>query len=152
MTLLSPRAVRVQRSPSRAVQIVPTHATVGLGDPVTDLIVELTHEELSGLAGEAGGCVTIDGATLERLLSKLKAMGKATTTLPGGSAANVMRCMAQLSSQGTFTCVTACPCWLPALDILHIASAEPNLGTAGLNTPSPECHSQGGLCQKSLIR
>lgn len=75
-------------------------ALVALGDPVTDIVVQVTAEQLLQLVSAPGGCSTIDAAGLQRLQNQLGELGKADTAqvrLPGGSAANAARCAAQIA-------------------------------------------------------
>jgi hypothetical protein len=41
---------------------------VGLGDPVTDVLVPVSHELRASLAEHAGGCVAVDADAMARLL------------------------------------------------------------------------------------
>lgn len=40
----------------------------GLGDPVMDVLIRLSHEELAALGLEPGGCTPIDGDGINDLL------------------------------------------------------------------------------------
>lgn len=70
---------------------------VALGDPVTDVIVEVSHDDLCSITQEPGGCCTIDADELASLVSELTAARLDSVNVPGGSAANVVSCMAELS-------------------------------------------------------
>lgn len=112
MTGMSPRSMPAQplvrSSPAPASSSAQLNA-VCCGDPVTDVLVQVTSTELSILTSPPGGCKIISGAQLARLLSALEQMGKPIQMLPGGSAGNVMRCMARVATCGRFTCEPTCP-------------------------------------------
>ena len=81
-----------------------------LGDPVTDTIVHVPNAALQNLVSEPGGCSTVDGAGLQQLQEQLKNMvaagsAGARSQVPGGSAANVSRCAAELAPKSL-----ACRC------------------------------------------
>jgi hypothetical protein len=42
---------------------------IGLGDPVMDILVHVSHELLSSVAEHAGGCIPIDSKELSHLLA-----------------------------------------------------------------------------------
>lgn len=114
---------QTQRSDSR---LAPLHVA-GLGDPVMDILVDVDPELLSTVADKAGGCIPIDTAEMSRLLDATTsssaplayvlphwpvqaaaAANLALTpvwlstcpacSLPGGSAANVLKGLANLSA------------------------------------------------------
>ena len=47
-----------------------TLVVVGLGDPVTDVLVPVSHELRASLAEHAGGCVAVDAGAMARLLQQ----------------------------------------------------------------------------------
>ena len=122
MTLLSPRSavasdeLRLPMSPRgnrgpfaasrqrQTLQPKSAAVTVGLGDPVTDVIVRVSEDELTSLIKErtAGGCDMVNHTECSSLLAKLSQLDRSMATRPGGSAANVMRCAARLAPSGTF--------------------------------------------------
>jgi hypothetical protein len=121
MAVLSPRGIGEDQhtSSGRAHCIPATESSaqvqedahpvvVGLGDPVTDIVVRVTHRELAGLADEAGGSEVIGHLECKQLRAKLAAMGRSQSRKQGGSAANVIRCVSQLSSGLACRCA-ACP-------------------------------------------
>jgi hypothetical protein len=114
---------QTQRSDSR---LAPLHVA-GLGDPVMDILVDVDPELLSTVADKAGGCIPIDTAEMSRLLDAttsssaplayvlphwpVQAAAAANLpltpvwlstclacSLPGGSAANVLKGLANLSA------------------------------------------------------
>lgn len=49
---------------------------VGLGDPVMDILVQVTHGQLSAMGiSEPGGCVPIDAEQMQELLDLANASG-----------------------------------------------------------------------------
>ena len=68
---------------------------VGFGDAVLDAVSSVSFETLQSLEMQAGGSVTIPRDELERLLS-LEEINTGLIKVPGGSAANVMKCIAGL--------------------------------------------------------
>mmetsp|Transcript_21380 Transcript_21380/g.46797 ORF Transcript_21380/g.46797 Transcript_21380/m.46797 type:complete len:380 (+) Transcript_21380:82-1221(+) len=72
---------------------------VGLGDPVMDILASVSHEYLATVTSEPGGCFAIAPEEMEKLLTSA-AEQSALKRIPGGSAANVMKGMANLG-QGT---------------------------------------------------
>lgn len=105
------------RSPAKR----PAAMAIGLGDPVTDMVVNVSADELSAFEGEPGGCSTIDSASLASMLQALDAMGKSAQRLPGGSAANVMRCLANLAEDTRVLCEPFKPLPLPRIRALRRA-------------------------------
>ena len=98
---------------------------IGLGDPVMDILVHISHELLSSVAEHAGGCIPIDSKELTHLLAVTSETSTPTRCgletiippscgafrltkhtmcrIPGGSAANVIRGLANLSA-GSMRC------------------------------------------------
>lgn len=68
---------------------------VGFGDAVLDAVSSVSFETLQSLEMQAGGSVAIPRAELERLLS-IDEIKTNLFKVPGGSAANVMKCIAGL--------------------------------------------------------
>lgn len=77
---------------------------------MTDIVVSISNEELLMFAQEAGGCNMMDSATLSCSLDTLKKLGKTVQRVPGGSAANVMRCLAMLSDDTAVSYVLGLSC------------------------------------------
>ena len=93
---------------------------IGLGDPVTDILHRASRREIITLlrddddkdadadatggggatAVEIGGCVPVDARRLERILDAIDGEGdggeRRTRVTPGGSAANVIKCIAKI--------------------------------------------------------
>ena len=93
---------------------------IGLGDPVTDILYRASRHEIITLlrdddykdadadagggggatAVEIGGCVPVDARRLERILDAIDGEGdggeRRTRVTPGGSAANVLKCIAKI--------------------------------------------------------
>lgn len=108
----------------------PAAMAIGIGDPVTDMVVNVSADELSACsAGEPGGCSTIDAASLARMLQSLEDMGKSAQRLPGGSAANVMRCLANLAEDTRVLC-----------DPFQLISAPKRVTICGVASPRCGLH------------
>jgi hypothetical protein len=99
----SPRRHQKRRSPASR-DATKRRTAFGIGDPVTDMVVNVSNEELLMFAQEPGGCDTMDSDTLSCILDTLTKLGKAVQRVPGGSAANVMRCLAMLSADTRVSC------------------------------------------------
>jgi sugar/nucleoside kinase (ribokinase family) len=90
---------------------------IGLGDPVTDILHRASRHEIITLlrddedkdacvtggggatAVEIGGCVPVDARRLERILDAIDGESgekRRTRVTPGGSAANVLKCIAKI--------------------------------------------------------
>lgn len=80
----------------------PTPVVVGLGDPVMDVLFHVTHEFLARVADEPGGCVPVDSRQMAELMAAADAETHERLMIPGGSAANVLKGLANLglSSDG----------------------------------------------------
>ncbi|KAF5842805.1 carbohydrate kinase-like protein [Dunaliella salina] len=75
----------------------------GLGDPVMDILANVSHEFLvNDVTKEPGGCIPVDGPTMDKLIEVTSKHSKLTSG-PGGSAANVMKGVANIS-QGQLLC------------------------------------------------
>lgn len=68
---------------------------VGFGDAVLDIIARIPDEDLHGLRLELGGCLSVGFSELEALLS-IPVVSRTSRRLPGGSAANVCKCLTAL--------------------------------------------------------
>ena len=88
---------------------------IGLGDPVTDVLHRASRREIvtllrdgcegdddaddagGGAAVEIGGCVPVDARRLQRILDAIGGDGgERVRVTPGGSAANVLKCIAKI--------------------------------------------------------
>lgn len=69
---------------------------VGVGDPVMDILARVDHEFLATLTSEPGGCTQMAPAEMQECLRR---SGEKSTLkrIPGGSAANVMKGLANIS-------------------------------------------------------
>ena len=85
---LKPRAPEGQRA----------MLVVGVGDPVVDTIVHVDAAFLATVTSEPGGSLCITAEDNAALLQRLRDTGAALTQLRGGSAANVVACLAQLGA------------------------------------------------------
>eukprot|EP00879_Flechtneria_rotunda_P019425 GHRR01020403.1.p1 GENE.GHRR01020403.1~~GHRR01020403.1.p1 ORF type:complete len:362 (+),score=81.26 GHRR01020403.1:226-1311(+) len=76
---------------------------IGLGDPVMDVLFRVDYQFLSTIAERSGGCIPI---THEEMvwLAQLTAGHAEPSRVPGGSAANVLKGMANISS-GRVHCI-----------------------------------------------
>jgi len=67
-----------------------------IGDPVLDVVAHCSTQVLEKLGFAHGGCDIIDENELDRVLEEYKDDFGALTRIPGGSAANVAKCLAKL--------------------------------------------------------
>ena len=67
----------------------------GFGDAVLDIIVPISHDSLRQLGLEPGGCVSVTYDGMEKLLD-IPEVAKSARRIPGGSAANVCKCLTAL--------------------------------------------------------
>lgn len=109
MSVLSSKACLEEKALSSRLRALgnATDSTVqvtAVGDPVTDILVRVTHEQLALLCSEPGGSKVIDHAAAARLRWELGQLGQQQTSRCGGSAANVVRCVSQLLSTATCRC------------------------------------------------
>ncbi|KAL4449369.1 hypothetical protein ABPG77_007013 [Micractinium sp. CCAP 211/92] len=72
----------------------------GLGDPVLDIVARVGHELLEQLGAEPGGCLPVTAEEMAVLLA-LPEVQADMKRVPGGSAANVMKCLASLAGAGS---------------------------------------------------
>lgn len=78
---------------------------LAVGDPVTDIVAKVSENSIEGLVGnDVGGCALIDGTELAQLRSTLALEATETIEVPGGSAANVVACIASLSPAANCQC------------------------------------------------
>jgi len=72
----------------------------GLGDPVMDILANVSYDFLrNDVTKEPGGCIPVDASTMDKLLEATAKHSK-LTSVPGGSAANVMKGVANISQGG----------------------------------------------------
>ncbi|PNW80841.1 hypothetical protein CHLRE_07g331800v5 [Chlamydomonas reinhardtii] len=69
---------------------------VGLGDPVMDILARVSPEWLATVAPEAGGCLPVAPEEMEKLLAAAATQSE-LTRIPGGSAANVVKGVANIA-------------------------------------------------------
>jgi sugar/nucleoside kinase (ribokinase family) len=99
------------RAGSRSLEIpftemgnVPSSASAGttllaVGDPVLDIVSDCPASFVVESLGFAlGGCDLIDEDALEDVVDRLESASRTLRRIPGGSAANVAKCFARLSS------------------------------------------------------
>ncbi|WIA14289.1 hypothetical protein OEZ85_002823 [Tetradesmus obliquus] len=72
-------------------------SVIGLGDPVMDVLFQVDHKFLASIANKAGGCTNITDEELKRLTC-MAAEHCDPVRVPGGSAANVMKGLANISA------------------------------------------------------
>lgn len=83
---------------------VPSSASAGttllaVGDPVLDIVSDCpAWFVVESLGFALGGCDLIDEDELEDVVGRLKSANRTLRRIPGGSAANVAKCFARLSS------------------------------------------------------
>ncbi|EFJ42029.1 hypothetical protein VOLCADRAFT_119562 [Volvox carteri f. nagariensis] len=77
---------------------------VGLGDPVMDILANVSAEWLATLTAEPGGCLPVPPDTMEQLLADASTQSE-LVRIPGGSAANVVKGIANISgASGAVQC------------------------------------------------
>ncbi|KAI8467790.1 MAG: Ribokinase-like protein [Monoraphidium minutum] len=69
---------------------------LGLGDPVTDICCDVSHELLQRTGAQPGGCMLVSPAEMQALLDAA-ATDAPAACVPGGSAANVLKGLAAVS-------------------------------------------------------
>ncbi|KXZ43676.1 hypothetical protein GPECTOR_83g288 [Gonium pectorale] len=69
---------------------------VGLGDPVMDILANVSAEWLATVTPEPGGCLPIPPDAMERLIADASQQSE-LKRIPGGSAANVMKGIANIA-------------------------------------------------------
>ncbi|KAG2496791.1 hypothetical protein HYH03_005199 [Edaphochlamys debaryana] len=69
---------------------------VGLGDPVMDILAQVSAEWLTTVAPEPGGCLPVSPKEMEELLASAATQSQ-LDRIPGGSAANVVKGIAQIA-------------------------------------------------------
>ena len=92
-------ALSHHHTPSNAATTTPIRRFVGFGDPVLDTVTAVSFEILTELGMHAGGCTSIPICELEHLLSRPEIHNGHLMKVPGGSAANVCKCIAGLQQQ-----------------------------------------------------
>ena len=83
-------------------QQVSRHSSIlCIGDPVLDVVAHCSIQVLEQLGFSHGGCDVIDEEDLDRILEEYKDAFGELTRIPGGSAANVAKCLAKLYSSSS---------------------------------------------------
>ncbi|GLC40082.1 hypothetical protein PLESTB_000627100 [Pleodorina starrii] len=72
---------------------------VGLGDPVMDILANVSPEWLATVTAEPGGCLPISPDTMDQLLADAGKQSE-LVRIPGGSAANVVKGIANIAGGG----------------------------------------------------
>jgi sugar/nucleoside kinase (ribokinase family) len=91
---MSPAAATKARAQNGAQ--AATLDVIGLGDPVLDIVTCIPYETLRSLHLEAGGCMAVEEPELQTLLAMPEII-QAARRVPGGSAANVCKCLTALN-------------------------------------------------------
>lgn len=73
-------------------------SVLGLGDPVVDICLDVSSKFLGDIKAQPGGCMLIEPKEMQVLLDAASCQARAMSRVPGGSAANVMKGLASMSS------------------------------------------------------
>jgi sugar/nucleoside kinase (ribokinase family) len=76
-----------------------SYEVLGIGAPVADMILPVSHEFMANIPGQRGGSQEVDLGTLKGILMKSPAEPK---YVPGGSAANTLKGLASLGTKAAF--------------------------------------------------